>query len=612
MRTLLRILTYLRPHRKRLVLTYLCITVVTVLNLLIPWVTKQVIDVGLASGDQRYMLQAALVVVAIAAARMIFSFGQRFGMESSGQMVSYDVRNQLYNHIQRLSFSYHTHAQTGQLMSRMAEDVGAIQRFVSGALLDSLSIVLMLGFIIIILLQLNWQLALISLLPMPLLAYLVKALADQMRPKWRQVQQDFAQVTTVLQENLTGVQVVRAFAREPYEIEKFDAANRTYMRTRLDTIRFWGATSPSMGFLVAVSVALVFWFGGPMVISGALTLGTLVAINSYILMLSGPVQRLGNIVNLMAEAFACGERIFEVLDTPFEIHDTPNATALPTIEGHVRFEHVDFKYSDGRQPTLSDINLDAKPGQAIALVGHTGAGKSTLINLILRFYDVTAGRITVDGHDVRYLTLESLRRHIGVVLQDTLLFSATIRENIAYGRPDASEAEVVSAAKAAQAHEFIMSFPKGYETEVGERGITLSGGQRQRIAIARALLVDPRILILDDSTSSVDMETEHLIQQALSALMRGRTSFVIAQRLTTVKSADQVLVMDHGRIVQRGTHAALLTEAGPYREIYDLQLRDQEEAIASIAAATGISDLRPALVETHSAGRPASAEGGAM
>lgn len=596
MRTLLRILTYLKPHRRRLAITYLCIAAVTVLNLLIPWIIRQVIDVGLATGDARYLMQMALVIAAVAAARVLFSFGQRFGMESSGQMVAYDVRNQLYDHIQRLSFSYHTHAQTGQLMSRMSEDVGAFQRFVAGALLDSLSIVLMLGFIVVILLQMSWSLALLALLPMPLLALSVQYLASRMRPRWKQVQQDFAQVTTVLQENLTGAQVVRAFAREPYEIAKFDAANRAYMRTRLSTIRFWGSASPFMGFLVAVSIALTFWFGGPMVTAGTLSLGTLVAFSSYILMLSGPVQRLGNIVNLTAEAMACADRIFEVLDTPFEIQDSPNAAVLSAVQGHVQFEHVDFKYSDGRSPTLTDINLDALPGQVVALVGHTGAGKSTLINLILRFYDVTAGRVLVDGHDVRYVTLESLRRHIGVVLQDTLLFSATIRENIAYGRPDAHDEEIIAAARAAQAHDFIMSFPKGYDTEVGERGITLSGGQRQRIAIARALLVDPRILILDDSTSSVDMETEHLIQQALQCLMRGRTSFVIAQRLTTVKSADQVLVMDHGRIVQRGAHDELVRVPGPYREIYDLQLRDQEEAIASIAMATGAADLKPALV----------------
>ncbi|MGC8779977.1 MAG: ABC transporter ATP-binding protein [Anaerolineae bacterium] len=596
MHTFLRILSYLRPHRRRLALTYLCIAAVTGLNLLVPWIIRQVIDVGLAAGDRRYLLQMALVIVAVAAARVLFSFGQRFGMESSGQMVAYDVRNQLYDHIQRLSFSYHTHAQTGQLMSRMTEDVGALQRFVAGALLDSLSILLMLAFIIGILVRMNWQLALIALIPMPILAISVQHLARRMQPRWKQVQQEFAQVTTVLQENLTGAQVVRAFAREPYEIAKFDAANRAYMRTRLSTIRFWGSASPFMGFLVACSIALTFWFGGPMVAAGTLSLGTLVAFNSYILMLSGPVQRLGNIVNLTAEALACADRIFEVLDTPCEIHDSPNARVLTEVRGHVQFEHVDFKYSDSRLPTLIDINLDARPGEIIALVGHTGAGKSTLINLILRFYDATAGHVLVDGHDVRYVTLESLRRHIGVVLQDTLLFSATIRENIAYGRPDAGDDEVIAAAKAAQSHDFIMSFPKGYDTEVGERGITLSGGQRQRIAIARALLVNPRILILDDSTSSVDMETEHLIQQALKTLMRGRTSFVIAQRLTTIKAADQVLVLDHGRIVQRGTHDELVAVPGPYRTIYDLQLRDQEEAIASIAAATGAVSLQPALV----------------
>ncbi len=583
MHTFRRILVYLRPHRGLLALTYLCIAAVTGLNLLIPWLIKQVIDIGLAQGGQGYLVRAALLITGIAAVRMVFSFGQRYGMELSGQRVAYDIRNKMYDHVQRLSFSYHAHSQTGQLMSRISEDVGAVQRFVTGALLDSLSIILMLVVIIVLLLSLNWRLALLTLIPMPPLGVFVSYLAQRMRPRWRGVSQDYAQVTTVLQENLTGVQVVRAFSREPFEIEKFDTANHRYMSTRLATIRVWGINFPVMIFLISCSTALAFWFGGPMVMRGEITLGTLVAINSYVVMLSGPVQRLGNIVNLGAEAFASADRIFEILDTPREIKDAPGAVDLGPVAGHVQFEHVDFKYSDGRQPTLRDITLDARPGQVIALVGHTGSGKSTLINLILRFYDVTAGRVTLDGQDVRYVTLESLRRQIGVVLQDTLLFSTTIRENIAYGRPDASEAEIIATAKAAQAHDFIMSFPKGYETEVGERGITLSGGQRQRIAIARALLVDPRILILDDSTSSVDMETEYVIQRALDALMAGRTSFVIAQRLTTVKSADQVLVLDHGCIVQSGTHEELLRVPGPYRSIYDLQLRDQEEAIASLA-----------------------------
>jgi len=583
MKTLQRLLQYMRPHRRAAVLTFIALMAVTILNLVIPWIVKQVIDVGLVRGEHAYLIQAAFLIAGISALRSLFSVGQRYGMERVGQLISFDVRNALYDHIQRLSFTYHAHAQTGQLMSRMAEDVNAVQRFLGVGLLDALSAVIMLVIIIGILVSINLRLALLTLLPMPFLAVLVVYLAQVMRPRWRRVQQAFAQVSTVLQENLTGVQVVRAFAREPYEMEKFDTANRDYMRERLRTVRFWGMSSPVLGFLVACGTALAFAFGGPMVIRGELTLGVLVAINSYVVMLSGPVQRLGNTINMAAEAAASGDRIFEVLHAPRDIQDKPGAIELPTVEGCVRFEGVDFRYGDSRQAALHDINLEASPGQAIALVGHTGSGKSTLVNLILRFYDVTHGRVTVDGYDIRNVTLKSLRRQIGLVLQDPLLFSASIRENIAYGRPDATEEEVIVAAKAARAHDFIMSFPEGYDTIVGERGITLSGGQRQRVAIARALLVDPRILILDDSTSSVDTETEYEIQQALNTLMRGRTSFVIAQRLTTVKNADQVLVLDHGRIAQRGTHAELIAQPGPYREVYDLQLRDQEEAAADVA-----------------------------
>ncbi len=583
MKTLRRLLQYMRPHRRAAVLTFLALMAVTILNLIIPWIVAQVIDVGLVRGERAYLIQAAFLIAGISALRSLFSIGQRYGMERVGQLISFDVRNALYDHIQRLSFTYHAHAQTGQLMSRMAEDVNAVQRFLGVGLLDALSAVIMLVIIIGILVSINLRLALLTLLPMPFLAVLVVYLAQVMRPRWRRVQQAFAQVSTVLQENLTGVQVVRAFAREPYEMEKFDIANRDYMRERLRTVRFWGMASPLLGFLVACGTALAFAFGGPMVIRGELTLGVLVAINSYVVMLSGPVQRLGNTINMAAEAAASGDRIFEVLNAPQDIKDAPGAIELPAVDGCVRFEGVDFRYGDSRQAALHDINLEACSGQTIALVGHTGSGKSTLVNLILRFYDVTHGRVTVDGHDIRHVTLKSLRRQIGLVLQDPLLFSATIRENIAYGRPDATQEEVVVAAKAARAHDFITSFPEGYDTIVGERGITLSGGQRQRVAIARALLVDPRILIMDDSTSSVDTETEYEIQQALNTLMQGRTSFVIAQRLTTVKNADQVLVLDHGRIAQRGTHAELIAQPGPYREVYDLQLRDQEEAAADVA-----------------------------
>ncbi len=593
MDTLRRVIAYLRPHRRLLIVTYVCLLVVTALNLIVPWLIKQVIDIGLRAGGSRYLLQAAFLIVGIALVRTVFSFGQRYGMEALGQRVAYDVRNQVYDHVQRLSFAYHTHAQTGQLMSRMAEDVNSVQRFVGGAVLDGVNILILLAGVIVILLRLDWRLGLIALIPMPLLGAYVFYFGNRMRPMWRAIQQQFAQVTTVLQENLAGVQVVRAFAREPYEIAKFDAANREYMDTRLRTLRFWGTNFPLMIFLISSSTALVLWFGGPRVIAGDLSLGALIAINGYVLMLAGPVQRLGNLVNMTAEALASADRIFELLDAVPEIRDAPDAIVLPPLQGHVRFEGVSFRYRDSKLTTLDHIDLDARPGEVIALVGHTGAGKSTLISLIPRFYDVSAGRVTVDGYDVRAVTLHSLRRQIGIVLQDTLLFSATVHENIAYGRPDASAAEVIAAAQAACADEFIRALPKGYETEVGERGVTLSGGQRQRIAIARALLMDPRILILDDSTSSVDTETEYQIQQALANLMRGRTSFVIAQRLTTVKNADQILVLDHGRIVQRGRHAELLQVEGPYRQIYDLQLRDQEEAAAAVARTATPSPSSP-------------------
>ncbi|HIC88606.1 MAG TPA: ABC transporter ATP-binding protein [Anaerolineae bacterium] len=585
MRTLWRLAIYLKPHWKWVLATYLGVTVSTGLNLVVPWLIKQVIDVGLARGERRFMLIAAGAILLIALMRSVFGFWQRYGTIWLAQRVAYDLRNQLYDHIQQLPFSFHDHTQTGQLMSRASNDVRSIMRWVGFGLLDSVNLIFLLTGILTILFITHWRLALVALLPVPALVVFVLYFASRIRPLWKSVQAQFATLTSVLQENLAGAQVVRAFAREPYEVERFAEVNQELMDRRLRTIRTWGSHFPRMVFTISLSTALILLYGGRQVIDGSLSVGTVVAFNGYALMLAMPVFRLGWIVNLTAEAIATGERIFEILDTELTIRSAPDATELPRLRGEVRFENVSFAYAGGgefgdggaTQAVLHEINLHARPGEVIALVGHTGSGKSTLANLIPRFYEVTGGRITVDGIDIRRAKLSSLRRQIGVVLQDTFLFSATVRENIAYGRPDADEAEIIAAAKAAYAHDFIMGFPDGYDTEVGERGITLSGGQRQRIAIARALLMDPRILILDDSTSSVDVETEYLIQRALASLMQGRTSFVIAQRLTTVKHADQILVMDRGRIVERGRHEELLAQGGVYREIYDLQLRDQEE-----------------------------------
>jgi ATP-binding cassette subfamily B protein len=372
--------------------------------------------------------------------------------------------------------------------------------------------------------------------------------------------------------------VIKGFAREPHEIDKFHNQSQNVFEQRVNLIRYFSINFPAMSVIIFVSTALILWFGGKEVIAGRMTIGMLAAFNGYVAMLGMPARRLGFFVNMLSEALASAERIFRLLDQPVLIQSPPDAKVLDRLEGQVRFEHVSFRYPNSDGYVLRDIDLQAEPGQMIALLGKTGSGKTTVVNLIPRFYDVPSGKghVLVDGVDVKEVDLESLRTQIGIVLQESLLFSATIRENIAYGRQDATDEEIETVAKAARAHRFITGFPDGYNTEVGERGVTLSGGQRQRIAIARALLMDPRILILDDSTSSVDTETEYLIQQALKTLMEGRTTFVIAQRLQTLIDADQILVLDQGRVVQRGRHEELLAKGGLYKEIYDLQLRDQE------------------------------------
>jgi ATP-binding cassette subfamily B protein len=567
----------IRPYLWQVCFSLVLLLGLTALNLVIPKVIQQIIDYGLVQKQADFLLKAALVIMGIAVLRAVMPFGVRYLGEWIAAHVGFDLRNQMYNHIQYLSFSYHDHAQSGQLISRTIEDVRAIERFTGFSGLEIIRVGLLLIGIITILFRQNVQLAAISLLPLIPMAVITFSFGRRVGKMFLNVDNIQGELSSHLQENVTGAQVVRAFAREPYEITRFDKTNRELFKAQVGVTNQFSKVMPTTNLLVIVGTILILWFGGQMVLEGTLTLGELVAFNTYMMLLSGPTQQITWLVNSAGEAIAGVQRTYEVLDTPPAIATPENAVQLPVLTGRVQYDQVSFRYSGENVVALEDIDLMVEPNQVVALIGPTGSGKTSLVNLIPRFYDVTEGAVRVDGVDVRSVDLVALRRQIGLVLQTSLLFSTTVRENIAYGRPEASLEEVIAAAKAAQAHEFIMELPDGYETVVGERGITLSGGQRQRVAIARALLLDPRILILDDSTSSVDMQTERLIQQALEHLMEGRTTFVIAHRLSTVRRADLILVMDGGRIVERGTHSQLLAVNGLYRQIYELQLRDQEQ-----------------------------------
>lgn len=602
---LLRAIKYLGGQRRSTILAYGALLVASIAQLVVPELTQNMIDaitnglraetilslpqqaqqnaareIGLSLSELRadqadaeqLLITAALIIVIFAIIRGVFSFVQAYMAEATSQGIAFDFRNEIFSKIQRLSFSYHDQHQTGQLMVRATDDVEKVRLFIAQGLVLAVQALILLVVTLTILAVTNWQLTLVVLptLPIALVAFMVFGAVTQ--PLFVKAQIIISNMNTVLQESLAGMKVVKAFARERYQEDRFEKAATDVLRQNIAISRTLAFLFPFVFLIAQLGQAAILYAGGRQIINGDLGLGEYQKFSLYLIYVFFPLGQLGFIISLMAQASASATRIFEILDTESDVTDAPNAQPLGQIQGEVTFENVTFRYFQSSSPVLQQVSFTAQPGQTVALLGATGSGKTTIINLIPRFYDPSEGRILMDGKDIREATIESLRSQIGIVLQETNLFSGTIRDNIAFGRPDASMDEIMEAAKAAAAHEFIMSFPDGYDTPVGERGTTLSGGQKQRIAIARALILNPRLLILDDSTSSVDLITEKHIQNALDNLMHGRTSFVIAQRISTVKNADLILVLDKGEIAAQGTHAELMETSPIYAEIYHSQL----------------------------------------
>ncbi len=578
-----RSLAYLRPYWQYTVFGYLLLLVNNGITLAMPQVIRTMVDQGIRGGQIEVVRWGAAGLFGLVLTRGLFTFLSGRWTETASQNVAYDLRNEIHGKLQSLSFSYHDRAETGQLLARAVGDVDRVRFLAGRALIRLIDTVILIVGVSVSMLTMNVRLALAILTVVPFLAYGALDFGRRYRPLFRAIRQQMDKLTNRLEQNLRGARIVTAFAQERNEIQRFDEDNEQVLALNMRGARLRATNLPLLQLVASAGTILILLYGGQLVINGRLTLGELVAFTTYVAQLVGPVRGLGWVIASISQAVASGERVFEILDTQSEVVDAPDAVPLMAVQGQVRFERVSFAYF-GRHQVLQAIDFQAQPGQVVALLGATGSGKSSVISLIPRFYDPTEGRILVDEQDIRKVTVNSLREQIGIVLQDTTLFATTIRENIAFGRPQASEEEIVAAAKAASAHEFILELSDGYETYVGERGSTLSGGQKQRVAIARAILKDPRILILDDATSSVDTETEALIQAALARLMQGRTSFVIAQRLSTVRQADLVLVLEKGRIVAQGVrtaeetaHEQLLRSSGLYAEIYHRQLRPQED-----------------------------------
>lgn len=571
----LRILSYIKPYMHRLIFAMFCTIMAAAGNLYIPWIIKDMIDEVLADKNGTMLNWIAASIIAIFVVRGLFWYGQNYLMSYVGQSVIIDIRAAVFKKLQRLSVSFYDKNKTGTIMSYVTNDVNALQ----SAMVENTIEMITEGFILIgsvvAMVYLDWRLTLFTVCTFPVVLWFMEFFGKKIRKTGGRIQECTADITSVLQESVASARVIKSFVREDYEVDRFDVENRANFRANMKNAQLMATLTPVVELVAAIGVTMIIWYGGNNVINGTITAGSLVAFLTYAVNISNPIKRLTRVIGNIQKALAAAQRVFMIIDMPEEIAESRDAKQLPEVSGKVEFQNVSFAYDD-KGNVITDLSFSVKPGEVIAIVGPSGAGKSTIANLLPRFYDVNKGDIKIDGHSVREVTLDSLREQVGIVPQETMLFNGSVYNNILYGRLDATKEEIEAAAKAANAHDFIMQLTDGYETKLGDRGVNLSGGQRQRIAIARAILKNPRILILDEATSALDTESERVVQEALDRLMVGRTSFVIAHRLSTVKNADKILVLEKGNLVESGTHDELLALDGLYAHLYKIQYRNKE------------------------------------